>query len=192
MLRTRPPTSRREDREPHGLSRRAFLGAAGACIAFPDLVLAARGAPASRVLSFEHLHTGETLTLTYAEGGAYLAAALPRVAHFLRDHYTGDVHPIDLTLLDLLYEVRSRTGGRAPYQVISGYRSQQTNERLRAEGRAVGRRSLHMLGKAIDVRLADVTTAALRDVAWDLQRGGVGYYRQSDFAHIDVGRVRRW
>ncbi len=176
-----------------GLTRRVFLGAAGACFVMPSLALAARERGASRrVLSFEHLHTGESLTLAYAEHGVHLPEALPRVAQVLRDHHSGDVHPIDPALLDLLYEVQQRSESRAPYQVISGYRSPQTNERLRVAGRRVGRRSLHMEGRAIDVRLADVPSAALRDAAWSLQRGGVGYYRRPDFVHLDVGRVRRW
>ncbi len=182
------------DRRP-GLSRRAFLGAAGtagACIAFPGIALAARQSFDSRVLCFEHLHTGESLTLAYAENGSYVAGAMPRLAHLLRDHYSGDVHPIDPSLLDLLYEVKRRSGTRAPYQVISGYRSRRTNEQLRAKGSRVGRKSLHMEGRAVDVRLADIPTEDLRDLAWSLRRGGVGYYRRSDFVHLDVGRVRRW
>ena len=102
------------------------------------------------------------------------------------------MHAIDPGLLDLLYDVKRRSGTAAPYQVISGYRSRRTNAELRAQGRRVGRRSLHMEGRAVDVRLADVASEALRDLAWSLQRGGVGYYRRSDFVHLDVGRVRRW
>ncbi len=178
------------------LTRRTFLVAAGAWAATPSLAPPARASRSERasrqILSFDNLHTGESLTIAYAENGAYRSEAMPRVARFLRDHRTGDVHLIDPTLLDLLHEVQRRAGSRAPYQVISGYRSPRTNARLRAEGRKVGLRSLHMQGMAIDVRLADVSTATLRDVAWELQRGGVGYYRQTDFVHLDVGRVRRW
>ena len=178
------------------LSRRAFLAAAGAWFAVPSLSglagAATREQASQKLLSFEHLHTGEALTLAYAEDGLYFAEALPRVARLLRDHYTDEVHSIDPTLLDLLHEVQRRTGSRAPYQVISGYRSPRTNARLRAAGHRVGARSLHMEGKAIDIRLADVPTATLRDVAWGLQRGGVGYYSRTDFVHLDVGRVRRW
>jgi uncharacterized protein YcbK (DUF882 family) len=148
--------------------------------------------PSVRTLTFDHLHTGERLSVAYAEGGAYLSDALAQVDRVLRDHYSDEVHPIDPALLDLLHEVQRRTGSRAPLQVISGYRSPQTNARLRAQGRGVGTRSLHMRGEAIDIRLADVPSAAIRDVALAMQRGGVGYYAGSDFVHLDVGRVRRW
>jgi len=149
-------------------------------------------ARAERVLSFAHTHTGETLTVPYFADGEYLAKGLARLEHLLRDHRTGDEHVIEPGLYDLLYDLRLATGTRGPFQVISGYRSPRTNAKLRAAGHGVAKRSLHMDGKAIDVRLADVKTSVLRDAALELQRGGVGYYRQSDFVHVDTGRVRRW
>lgn len=166
---------------------------AGAALLLSSLPWSARAGRVSvRSLSFDHLHTGERLSVDYAEGEAYLPDALARVDHVLRDHYSDEIHPIDPSLLDLLHEVQRRAGSRAPLQVISGYRSPQTNARLRAEGRGVGTRSLHMRGKAIDIRLADVPSAAIRDMALSMQRGGVGYYARNDFVHLDVGRVRRW
>ncbi len=176
------------------LSRRGFLRATGACLAWswlPAPALAASAQP-NRTLSFEHLHTGEALTIAYAQDGVYLADALKRVNHILRDHYSGAVHAIDPGVLDLLHEVQRQTGSRAPYQVISGYRSPQTNEWLRAQGRGVSQRSMHLQGKAIDIRLEDLPSKALRQVALRLRRGGVGFYPQNDFVHLDVGRVRRW
>jgi uncharacterized protein YcbK (DUF882 family) len=145
-----------------------------------------------RALHFEHLHTGETLSVTYWSEGEYDSEGLARIEELLRDFRTGDEHPIDPRLLDLLHEVRERTGTNAPFQVISGYRSPETNEKLRKMGRQVGRRSLHMQGQAIDIRLGDVPAARVRDVALSLERGGVGYYEENDFVHVDVGRVRRW
>lgn len=130
--------TRRETLHWPTLSRRNFLSAAGASLALPFVPGSAVAAPRERasrqILSFEHLHTGEALTLTYTEDGLYLAEVLPRLAHLLRDHYTDGEHAIDPALLDLLDEVQRRAGSRAPYQVISGYRSPRTHARLRAEG----------------------------------------------------------
>jgi uncharacterized protein YcbK (DUF882 family) len=188
-----PPQASRHPLDRTPLSRRALLRAAalgGASLLAPALARGARGAP--RVLAFESLHTGEALRVVYREGGAYLPGALARIGVELRDHRTGDVHPIDPGLLDLLYDVQQQLGSRAPYQVISGYRSPATNAMLRAAGHGVVRRSFHVLGMAIDVRLPDVKTSALRDAGRALARGGVGYYAESDFVHLDVGPVRTW
>jgi uncharacterized protein YcbK (DUF882 family) len=110
----------------------------------------------------------------------------------LRDFRTDESHPIDRRLLDLLHNLSQRVGTRAPFQVISGYRSPATNAMLRAESSGVASRSLHMQGMAIDIALQDVALADLRQAALDLQSGGVGYYPTSGFVHVDVGRVRRW
>ena len=92
----------------------------------------------------------------------------------------------------MLNDLRLATGTWEPFQVISGYRSPKTNAKLRSSGRGVAKRSLHMDGRAIDVRLADVKSSVLRDAALELKRGGVGYYRSSDFVHVDTGRFRTW
>ena len=183
---TRGPSSR--------VDRRAVLrGLAGLSVlaaAAPSRLLADPGA--ERVLSFAHTHTGERLRVPYYAGGHYLPEGHSRLDHLLRDHRSGEEHPMDPGLLDILHDLRLVTGTREPFQVISGYRSPKTNAKLRGAGRGVAKRSLHMDGKAIDVRLADVKTSVLRDAALELKRGGVGYYRQSDFVHVDTGRVRRW
>jgi uncharacterized protein YcbK (DUF882 family) len=124
------------------------------------------------------------------ESGTFLPSS--RVAHFLRDHRNDERHEIDPTLLDVLHTVREAAGGGAVYHVISGYRSPETNARLREKSGGVARNSLHMQGRAIDVRLPGVETSRLRDVALLLELGGVGYYRESDFVHLDTGRVRTW
>jgi uncharacterized protein YcbK (DUF882 family) len=145
------------------------------------------------VLSFFHTHTSDRLTIPYFADGTYLPEALARLDRFLRDHRTGEEHPIDAALFDLLHELRLATRTRGPFQVISCYRSPATNTRLRsAPASGVARGSLHLQGRAIDVRLGDVTSAVLRDAALGLRRGGVGYYRASDFVHVDTGRVRAW
>ena len=146
----------------------------------------------SRALSFAHTHTGEHLNIEYFSGGRYLPDALSDVNHFLRDFRTGDVHPIDADLLDLLHNLRGLTGTSKPFQVISGYRSPQTNEMLRQHSEGVAAGSLHMKGQAIDIRLADIPLGLLRKAALSVKRGGVGFYPVSDFVHVDTGRVRVW
>jgi len=145
-----------------------------------------------RAVSFRHLHTGESLAIRYIEDGLYVPQALVRIDHVLRDHYDGSVHPIDKDLLDILHAVALETGTRSAFQVVSGYRSPATNEMLRRRGSGVSKNSLHMQGRAIDIRLDDVDTAHLRDAGLAVALGGVGYYRTSDFVHLDTGRVRRW
>lgn len=176
------------------MSRRRFVSAVAAALpvlALPRCVFAA-DAPASRALSFIHLHTSERLTVEYFSGGRYLPDALASLNQLLRDFRTGEVHGIEPGLFDLLHRLATTTGAARPFQVISGYRSPMTNAalRLRSEGVAAG--SLHMVGRAIDIRVADVPLVTLRDAALSLQLGGVGFYPGSNFIHVDTGRVRRW
>ncbi len=128
----------------------------------------------------------------YYQAGSYDPAALARVNHFLRDFRTGDVHPIDPGVLDILFDVRTRAASDEPFHVISGYRSPRTNAFLRTHSTGVSKHSLHMQGRAIDVRLPGLPTRKLRELALGLRRGGVGYYPASDFVHLDTGRVRFW
>jgi uncharacterized protein YcbK (DUF882 family) len=174
------------------MSRRALVRSLAGAAALLVVPRGVRAAPGRRALAFVHLHTGEELSLAYRDADGYRPDALQRLSHLLRDFRTGEVRAIDPPLFDLLHAVKLATGSRAPFQVISGYRSPATNEQLRGLGRGVVRRSLHLEGRAIDARLADVDTAALRDAALALRRGGVGYYAASDFVHLDTGRVRRW
>ena len=145
-----------------------------------------------RHLSFYHTHTLEQLSVAYYVDGEYDAAALSELNHFLRDFRTGDEIEMDPNVFDILYDIQQRSGSTGVYQVISAYRSPATNEMLRRRSGGVARNSQHLLGKAIDVRLTDLDTAELRDVALSLKRGGVGHYSESDFVHVDSGRVRRW
>jgi len=188
-----PPGLSEGSRE-ESATRRGFLrGLAGLSVvaaAAPARLLADTGS--ERLLSFAHTHTGERLTVPYFADGNYLPQALSRLNHHLRDHRSGEEHAIDPALFDMLNDLRLATGTREPFQVISGYRSPKTNAHLRSAGRGVAKRSLHMDGRAIDVRLADVRSSILRDAALELRRGGVGYYRKSDFVHVDTGRFRTW
>lgn len=174
------------------LSRAARLTLAGASL--PLLSPSALAAlPNARSLALDHTHTRERLSLVYAVDRQYLPGALDALNHFLRDHYLGDVGQIDPQLFDLLHGLQQTLGGGQPFQVISGYRCPGTNALLRStRGGGVAKHSLHMEGKAIDIRLPGVALAELRDAALSLRVGGVGYYPQQQFVHVDTGRVRNW
>lgn len=179
-------------------SRRRFLS----CSA--TMVLAGAGAPLAmaqsvittrpRQLAFDHTHTREHVSLVYAStAGHYVDKALSRLNYFLRDHYTNDVGVMDPQLFDILHRVSRSLSTQIAFQVISGYRSPATNERLRTtRAGGVAKRSLHMDGKAIDIRLPGVPLAELRDAALSLAAGGVGFYPGQQFVHIDTGKVRSW
>lgn len=156
----------------------------------PAALLAATNRP--RKLVFHHTHTNEKLSVVYFSDGHYHRSALERINHLLRDFRNGEVHRMDRRLLDFLHAVRLSTGTNGTFEVISGYRSPATNTMLRKAGHGVAKRSLHMKGQAIDIRLTSIDTHRLRDAAVDLRLGGVGYYRRSDFIHIDTGRFRTW
>lgn len=145
-----------------------------------------------RRLALLHTRTGERLDVAFGADGRYLPEGLARIEGLLKDDLTGERHPIDPGLLDILHDLTLLTRTRAPYAVISGYRSPQTNAMLHARSSGVASGSLHMQGMAIDIRLSDVRTSVLRDAALELHRGGVGYYAASDFVHVDTGRFRTW
>jgi uncharacterized protein YcbK (DUF882 family) len=146
-------------------------------------------------LHFYHTHTGERLDVVYRRGDQYIPDALDELDHFLRDHRTGDARHFDPRLFDLLYDLTASLGDSGgEIDVICGYRTPWSNEFLRTRNphTGVAQHSLHMQAEAIDIRLAGIPTSELRDAALSLRRGGVGYYRSSDFVHVDVGRVRHW
>jgi uncharacterized protein YcbK (DUF882 family) len=179
----------------HCLRRRFFLKHSAGLAAAS--VLPARPASANvasgRELAMVHTHTHERIQTVYAIAENYLPEELTSLNRFLRDHYSGDIGRMDPRLFDLLHQVRLLVGAAAPFEVISGYRSAATNETLRTtRGGGVARHSLHMEGRAIDVRLPGVPLADLRDAALSLKAGGVGYYPGQQFVHVDTGRVRRW
>lgn len=186
-IRSRPATS---------LSRRRFLYSAGALCgvagSLASLPVLAHAAPATRSLRLVHTHTGEALTTRYAVGGVYDEAALAELNWLLRDFRSGESHPIDPSLLDILYDLQALANHDAPYEVISGYRSPNTNAMLRRNSTGVAEHSQHLLGKAIDLRLSGYPTLKLGAYARSLSRGGVGFYARSDFIHVDTGPLRSW
>ena len=180
-----------------GFSRRAFvkgslLGAAALLgrLALPERVLATLP-PAE--LSLYNTHVGERLRVTYRDrSGHYDPDALAAVDRILRCHYTGQVARIDVRVIEFLNLVDKTLGGDHEIEVVSGFRSRAYNEWLRRHGHGVAKASLHLVGQAIDVRLAGVELDTLRRTALRLEAGGVGYYPRSGFVHLDSGRVRTW
>ena len=148
--------------------------------------------PTDRSLSFYNLHTDEYLRVCYYRNGAYDPGALGKINHILRDHRTDQLKRIDPALLDLLHRICGALETAAVLQVISGYRSPSSNRMLLVNGHRVAARSLHLQGRAVDFRLADRTIDHIRQAAVRLRAGGVGYYPQEDFVHLDTGRFRCW
>jgi uncharacterized protein YcbK (DUF882 family) len=183
------------------LNRRSFLGlgaAATAAALVPGRAQAAAAAAPGRrdrTLSLFHTHTGERLKLAYCCDGEYQPEALAQLNHLLRDFRVNEEKPIDPHLFDLLHELGGVLETDQPYHIISGYRSPTTNTMLRERAgghTGVASQSLHMVGKAIDIRLPGVKLDHLRGAAASLKRGGVGFYPSSNFVHVDTGRVRYW
>ena len=170
--------------------------AAAVTAAVPKLALAE--APFSREirkLSLVNLHTGEAFSDVYWEKGQYVPDAVSAADKVLRDFRTGEVSAIDRKLFDLLDDLAAKVESKKPFQIISGYRSPRTNAMLKAKNGShsgVATKSLHMEGKAMDIRMQDVQLAHVRAAALDMGRGGVGYYPADNFVHVDTGRVRRW
>jgi len=175
-----------------GVSRRRVLRLGVAGLAGLLAPVGRASAADARMLALRSLHTGEFVRATYWAAGRYVREGLIEIDRLLRDHRSDTVHPIDRRLLDVLGALRDRLETREPFEVISGYRSPATNARLVATTGGVASRSLHMEGMAVDLRVPDRPLAAVRDAAKALGAGGVGYYPDSDFVHVDVGRVRYW
>ncbi len=146
-----------------------------------------------RSLSLFNTHTGEKLKrVVYWEGGDYLPDALHSISYLLRDHRADEVKQIDPQTIDMLFALKQKFSIEQPFEIISGYRSPQTNRLLRSASNGVAKKSFHMQGKAIDLRLPGVPLQTLRKAALQLKLGGVGYYPKSDFVHVDIGAVRSW
>lgn len=178
----------------HDPQRRRFLAAglvAGTALAFPGVACAA--APATRRLRLHNTHTGESLDVTYCEAGVYVPEALAQLDRLLRDHRANVVAPMGRGVLDLVHDLTRALDTQGPVEIISGYRSPQTNAQLRRTGGGgVARHSLHMDGIAMDIRIPGRDLQTVRAAALALGRGGVGFYPRENFVHVDTGRVRQW
>jgi len=148
--------------------------------------------PEYKMLSFEHAHTGDKLNLTYFEQGSYIKDALKEINYLLRDYHTDDIHPIDTALLDQLFDLKQTLGVNKPFHIVSGYRSPFTNAQLRKHSHGVAEHSLHMQGRAIDIRVEGVQIKTIKNAALAMARGGVGYYPHNNFVHLDTGEFRTW
>ncbi|HEY0803249.1 MAG TPA: DUF882 domain-containing protein [Steroidobacteraceae bacterium] len=177
------------------ISRRRMLMATAALAGAAALgARSSVGAPNSNLkrIALLNLHSGERLDIEYGRDDAYARDALAAIEVVLRDFRNGEKHAIDPQLMDYLVDVAARLGVPPAYSVISGYRSPETNGRLHERSSGVSQHSLHMQGRAIDVRISGVDCADLAARAEDLKRGGVGYYRASNFVHLDTGAFRTW
>lgn len=194
MLLTPRRRVRTQDSEPDCRRRRRLIGGLAGSAALLHLPRAeANIRPLfGRELRFDHLHTGEQLQTTYWVEGRYLRDSLADINYLLRDFRTGEEHPIDPSLLDLLHRLQQQTENLNPFQIISGYRSPQTNAQLRTASSGVAKKSLHMQGRALDIRLPGTPLKELHKLACEAKVGGVGLYTRSNFVHIDTGRVRYW
>jgi len=182
------------------LSRRSFLGIGAAtlgAVMVPGLVQAAEFktgviSDGARRLAFRNIHTGESFSGVYRVGDKYLPDAFKQINTVMRDFRTNEVFGMDPRVIDILHAVQRMSGRSTPFEIISGYRSPKTNNMLRNSSTGVAKKSLHMKGKAVDLRMEDFETSRLRDLAINLGAGGVGYYSRSDFIHVDSGDVRNW
>lgn len=176
-------------------TRRRFLelglSAAACSVATPALAAVPRF-KGLRALSFHNLHTDEKLHVTYWKDGAYDRGACTKINHILRDHYSGDSYPMNVRLMDLLYDLQRKVNNDKPVEIISGYRSPKTNMQLASASDGVAKNSYHTRGMAIDIRMTGTSLAKIHNTALAMRRGGVGYYPDSQFVHIDVGPVRMW
>jgi uncharacterized protein YcbK (DUF882 family) len=158
----------------------------------PATALASLTMDNARFLSLYSIQTGEKVEQTFWSGGDFLPDGLTRINHLLRDFRTNEVKAIDPQLLQMLFDLAQKLGVPPEYHVISGYRSAATNSMLRKKSNGVAKKSFHLQGKAVDIRMPGVALRDLHVAALDLKQGGVGFYPGPDFIHVDVGPTRTW
>lgn len=134
----------------------------------------------------------ERMTIKYRnKDGIYYGTALDDIAHFFRCRLTNEAHPIDPELIEALDSIEDHFG-RREIILISTYRSPLRNSLMRRQGRRVARQSLHMFGRAADIEIRGVPAPVLRNFAYSLKQGGIGYYGRRSFVHVDTGPIRTW
>jgi uncharacterized protein YcbK (DUF882 family) len=178
------------------ITRRNFLKAT-AMAATGSLLL--RGAPAGaanlateRTLRFHNVHTDEELAIRCCPEKDYDRETRLRFSSLLRDHHADEVREMDPALIDIFFAISAFTGATGPFKILSGYRSPETNSWLRGYHSGVAEHSMHIEGKAVDIRMDEISTRELRSVGLALAMGGVGYYPRSNFVHLDTGSIRYW
>ncbi|APG27876.1 hypothetical protein A7E78_08535 [Syntrophotalea acetylenivorans] len=175
------------------LLKAGLIGLAGLALPTPGLALLTGPADRERSLSLYNTHTGEGLkSVVYWADGDYLPEALKDINFLLRDHRTDQVKPMDPKLFDQLYTLNTKLENRKPFQIISGYRSPESNRKLRQASSGVAKKSFHLAGQAADIRLPGCNLSQVRRAALNLRAGGVGYYPKSNFIHVDTGPCRSW
>ncbi len=179
------------------ISRRTLLGAfaATALVAAPTYSNAAgflRGGGDIRRIRMYSGRTGERLDTIYWVEGKYIKDAVKEVNAFMRDWRSNDVISIDTRTIDIMAAAHNLMDVSEPYMLLSGYRSPATNAMLRSRSRGVAKNSLHMTGKAADLRLASRSVNQMAKAASACRAGGVGRYSGSNFVHMDCGPVRNW
>ncbi len=179
------------------LSRRGSLRLmlwAGATSCFPRSTFAAIDAISSeeRSLTLYNPHTKERFKGVYWRNGDFVTGAMEKINHIMRDTQTNDIKQIDPDLLDLIFKISIKLKSKKPFHVISGYRSRKTNDLLLKRNKCVAKNSYHTRGQAADIHQPELKTAVLRRAAYELKKGGIGYYPWRGFVHIDIGPVRYW
>jgi uncharacterized protein YcbK (DUF882 family) len=175
--------------------RRSFLKSSvvlASAIGMPALAKAAQPGPAERTLRLYNTHTGESLRSVFWAEGQFIPDALKDINKLLRDHRNNEIAEMDPKLIVLLNDVSDKFGDSQVLHIISGYRSPESNAKLHANSSGVAKHSMHMEGKAIDIRMPGKDLAQLHKAAMSMKAGGVGYYPDSQFVHMDTGRVRYW
>ena len=178
------------------MPRRAFLKSsiflAAPTLSIPALAKSASAAPGERTLRLYNTHTGEKLTSVFWADGEFVPDALKDINKVLRDHRNNKVADMDPQLMLLLSAVNEKMDNNKELHIISGYRSPESNAKLVAASGGVAKHSLHMEAKAIDIRIPGKDLRMLQRAAMSAKVGGVGYYAESQFVHVDTGRVRYW
>ncbi|WP_312948882.1 YcbK family protein [Superficieibacter sp.] len=166
--------------------------ALGAAVILPSPAFATLSTPRPRILTLNNLHTGESIKAEFFDGRGYIQDELAKLNHFFRDYRANKIKSIDPKLFDQLYRLQALLDTRKPVQLISGYRSLNTNDDLRKRGSGVAKNSYHTKGQAMDFHIEGLSLSNIRKAALSMRSGGVGYYPSSNFVHIDTGPVRHW
>ncbi len=175
-----------------------MAGAVCACVSAPALSASKNASSTARFLypdrklSLHNVHTGEMISTVYWSNGQYIADSLDDIDWILRDFRTSETRKIDPRLLNILYLLNRKLDTNKPVQVLSAYRSKKTNDMLRRTTEGVAKRSFHMQARAIDIRIPQIETRNINIAALRLGGGGVGFYPESNFVHLDTGPVRTW
>ncbi|UYU33196.1 YcbK family protein [Siccibacter colletis] len=176
-------------------TRRKLLAWGGAALGaslLPGTAFATLSTPRPRILTLSNLNTGESIKAQFFDGKGYIQEELAKLNHFFRDYRSNKIKAIDTSLFDQLYRLQSLLDTHKPVQLISGYRSVDTNKELRSHSRGVAKNSYHTKGQAMDFHIEGISLSNIRKAALSMRAGGVGYYPRSNFVHIDTGPVRHW